>query len=128
MEPEQLEAHTERMRKEARNAYACRMTFTDFIPGEHRDTLLRAITNVLNTEVALFTFAELVDGLPTSADCFDRRIPGIWGPHIMDHTHEELCDGATDKAREMLADFDPSILKFSPKVIFSLPFALLPLL
>lgn len=119
MEPDDLDAHTERMRREALSAHERRMAFTEFAPGEHRDALLRAITNVLSTEVALFTFAQLVDGLPTADVCYDRRYHNIFGDHIIDEVHEELCEGAMDKAREMARDWDPSILKFSPKVLFA---------
>lgn len=102
------------MRREARNAYACRMLFDDFPRREHRDTLLRALKNALNTDLTIFTFAQLIDGLPTADVCFDKRFTGIFGDHIIDDMHEELCDGAMERAREMAADWGPPILKFIP--------------
>lgn len=116
MDPDELVAHTEKMRNATRSAHSCRMPFTDLPPGEHGDTLIRAITNVLATELALFTFAQIIDGLPTAEVAWDRRYPGIFVDHVIEDVHEDLCDGAMDKAREMSGKWDPSILMFSPKV------------
>ena len=116
MEPEDLISHTEGMRNAARSAHSCRMPFTDLPPGEHRDALIQAVNNVLATALALFTFAQIVDGLPTGEVAWDRRYPGIPVDHIIEDVHEKLCDGAMDKARELSRIWDPSILMFSPKV------------
>lgn len=116
MDPDQLEIHVQLMRSAARKAYANRVPFTCVSSHLHRDILERAIRNVLSTELAMFTFAQIVDGLPTADVAWDRRYPGIFGDHIIDEVHEELCPGALEKARELHDGFDVSALMFDPKV------------
>lgn len=91
----------------------------DTLDAVHRDVLTRAINNVLATENAIFTYAQIIDGLPIADVAWDRRISCLWGDHPLDE-HEELCPGALDKARELCPQWDPSMLAFDPKVCWSL--------
>ena len=116
MEPEDIIVHTEKMRTAARSAHSHRMPFTDLPPGDHREILIRAVTNVLDRELALFTFAQIIDGLPTGDVAFDRRFPCMFVDHPIDYMHDDICDGAMDKARELSGGWDPSILMFGPTV------------
>ena len=116
MDPPELEAHTAKMRLAAREAYASRVAFDSLKSERHREVLMRALTNVLSTELALFTYAQIIDGLPTADVAWDRRYHGLFHEHIIDDVHETLCPGAMDKARELYDNWDPSILKFDPKV------------
>ncbi|KPM38672.1 hypothetical protein AK830_g7870 [Neonectria ditissima] len=117
MEREDLEAFSKVLHEVARCAHDQRVPFYTIKEGDHHHVLSRAIKNVLGTELAIFTYAQIIDGLPTADVAWDRRLPGISGDHPIDDVHEELCPGAMDKAREFYANWDPSILKFDPKVV-----------
>jgi hypothetical protein len=79
----------------------------------------RAISNLLSTELVLFTFAQIIDGLPTADVAWDRRYPDLHGEHPIEQ-HEDICPGVLDRARQFRRDFDPSILSFDPKVSLAL--------
>ncbi|KAF4450476.1 hypothetical protein F53441_6475 [Fusarium austroafricanum] len=79
----------------------------------HRDVLDKAIRNVLSTELAQFTYAQIIDGLPIADVAWDRRLPRIMGEHIIDD-HETLCPGALENAQEYYKKWDPSFIKFNP--------------
>ena len=115
MDPEELEAHTEKLRGVARNAYENRVAFDAITSDHHREVLDQAIRNVLSTKLAKFTYAQIIDGLPTADVAWDRRLPGIMGEHIIDD-HETLCPGALEKAEKYHQTWDPKILKFDPEV------------
>jgi hypothetical protein len=85
------------------------------LDAAHRSVLVRAIDNVLATENAIFTYAQIIDGLPIADVAWDRRSPGLWGDHPLDE-HEELCPGALDKAREVCPQWNPDMLAFAPRV------------
>jgi hypothetical protein len=114
MDPDMLEAHKERRRNIARDAHDSRVPF-ETITSHHREILDRAIRNVLSTELAQFTYAQIIDGLPIADIAWDRRLPGIMGDHIIDD-HETLCPGALEKAQEYYKEWDSSSLKFDPEV------------
>jgi len=90
----------------------------DRLDDVHRDVLIRAINNVLATDEAILTYAQIIDGLPIADVADDRRVTGIYGNHPIDD-HEELCPGALDKAREVSPQWDPATLAFSPRVSWS---------
>ncbi|KAF5592795.1 hypothetical protein FPCIR_5478 [Fusarium pseudocircinatum] len=116
MEPDQLEALKERLRDIARAAYDSRAPFKSISSERHRQILGRAIRNVLSTELAQFTYAQIIDGLPIADVAWDRRLPGIMGEHII-NDHETLCPGALEKAHEFYEEWDPSSLKFDPETL-----------
>lgn len=83
------------------------------LDAEHLASLDRALANLLSTSNAEFTYAQIVDGMPT------REI------YVTDHwfyeefpvlDHEELCPGAMDKTRAFRSQFNIGSLKFEPKV------------
>ncbi|KAK3942857.1 hypothetical protein QBC46DRAFT_457253 [Diplogelasinospora grovesii] len=81
----------------------------------HLHAFRRALTNVLSTEVADFTFAQIIDGLPTCASFWEFHYL-----HWVDHpvqTHEAVWDGAWKKLHTMKATFDPLSLKFAPNTL-----------
>ncbi|KAI8667602.1 hypothetical protein NCS56_00897300 [Fusarium sp. Ph1] len=84
MDLQELKAHTEKLRRVARVAHEHRVPFGHIRSERHRNALDRAIKNVLSTELAQFTYAQIMDGLPTSDACFDRRYPGVFGEHPID--------------------------------------------
>ncbi|KAJ4264468.1 hypothetical protein NW762_005668 [Fusarium torreyae] len=118
MDPKELETHTEKLRRVARNAYKRRVPFHAITSDRHREVLDQAIRNVLSTKLAKFTYAQIIDGLPIADVAWDRRLPGIMGEHIIDN-HETLCPGALEKAEEYHETWDPRILKFDPQAVKS---------
>ncbi|KAH7176977.1 hypothetical protein EDB81DRAFT_707743 [Dactylonectria macrodidyma] len=117
MDPEELQAHSEKLRVAARAAHDQRVPFRNIYPEYHRSVLDRAIKNVLSTELAQFTYAQIIDGLPTGDVSWDRRYCGVFGEHPIDSEHEELCPGAIEKAREYYEQWNSEILTFDPKTI-----------
>lgn len=82
-------------------------TSTDAIlDSAHRRLLDSAIRNVLHTERALETFAQIADGLPLCSVARDTRArenPYEGHPAIVRHT--SLCPGATEIALQFLSEF-----------------------
>lgn len=83
---------------------------------DHYHTLIQAITNVLSTQLAELTLAELCDGLPLWSTVRDMR-----GGQLLIYSHplskhDSLCDGALEKARQFRDAFDPTSLSFHPYV------------
>jgi hypothetical protein len=115
MDLDELAAHTEKLRRIARNAHDRRVPFDAITSDHHRKVLDRAIMNILSTELAIFTYAQIIDGLPIADIAWDRRLPGIMGEHIIDE-HETLCPGALEKAQEYYGNLKPSRLMFDPEV------------
>ncbi|KAK4171154.1 hypothetical protein QBC36DRAFT_340533 [Triangularia setosa] len=89
----------------------------DKLDAEHRAVFVRAINNVLSTELAIFTYAQIIDGLPIGEVVYDSRLVDLPEGHPLDTEHEELCPGAIEKAREVCQKWDPDILKFNPNVL-----------
>lgn len=116
MEPDELGANTEKLRRVARTANEQRVPFGHICSKRHRKVLDRAIKNVLSTELAQFTYAQIMDGLLTGDVSWDRRCPGVFGEHLIDSDQEDLCPGAMDKAREYYEQWNPKILMFDPMV------------
>ncbi|KAF7550020.1 hypothetical protein G7Z17_g5996 [Cylindrodendrum hubeiense] len=116
MDEETLEAVSKQAREAAGYAHDQRIAFDNVKSECHHDTLDRAIRNILRTDLTIFTYAQIIDGLSTADVAWDRRLPGIFGNHIIDD-HEELCPEATDRALEFYETWDPSILRFDPQVI-----------
>jgi len=99
----------------AREARAARVPYKDD-GSSHHQIFRRAVSNVLSTELALFTFAQIVDGLPTADVAYDRRFPGLDGVIHPIEEHPDLCPGVMERTREIRDQFDPSILVFDPTV------------
>ena len=118
---EEVDAIADALHRRARHDQAARITL-DKLDAEHRAIFTRAINNVLSTELAVFTYAQIIDGLPTEEVAWDRRMPGILpgisGDHPIDD-HKKLCPGALERARELLETWDPKSLRFNPEVCFS---------
>ncbi|KAK4464058.1 hypothetical protein QBC42DRAFT_172210 [Cladorrhinum samala] len=106
----------EKLRIKAQADYRARISI-DKLDAAHRDVLIRAINNVLATENAIFTYAQIIDGLPIADVAWDQRIQCLFGDHPLDGGHEELCLGALDKAREVCPQWDPALLTFDPRVV-----------
>jgi hypothetical protein len=74
------------------------------LQGAHYATLAGALRNVLDTDIALLTFAQIVDGLPTSDVAWDQYGSKRHPDHPVNN-HRTLCHGALEKAKEFQASF-----------------------
>ncbi|KAK4040822.1 hypothetical protein C8A01DRAFT_35194 [Parachaetomium inaequale] len=114
--PDPMIAVAARLKELAHESQAARIAYPAD-KTEHHRLFCRAVHNVLSTELALFTFAQIVDGLPTLDVAWDRRIPDI---SVDDHpieAHAELCPGVMKRTREIRQQLDLSILTFDPVLI-----------
>lgn len=80
---------------------------------EHLLLLCRALINFLSAPISEFTYAQIIDGLPTS-DVYGTDHSFRDGLAVLDH--EALCPGSLEKARAFRADFNVLDLTFEPKV------------
>ncbi|OBT97131.1 hypothetical protein VE01_04877 [Pseudogymnoascus verrucosus] len=90
----------------------------EILTGQHRDIFTRAVGNVLSTEIAQITYAQIADGLPLSSvekDTYAFR--ALTYDHPLHTNHIDLCPTALEKTRELYADFNPHTLCMDCKLI-----------
>lgn len=116
MDPDDMPAIVKTLREHALAAQSVRVPPDPMLDAEHQAVLVRAIRNVLASEEAVFTFAQIIDGLPTGDVAWDRMTHHLTGDHPLDE-HEELCPGAMDKARELCGRWRTEMLAFDPKLL-----------
>lgn len=83
------------------------------LDDQHLAPLRQALANLLSTPTAEFTYAQIVDGMPTS-DTYMTDHYFYEGFPVL--THEELCPGIVEKTRAFRSRFDVLSLQFEPKV------------
>ncbi|KID84609.1 hypothetical protein MGU_08129 [Metarhizium guizhouense ARSEF 977] len=84
--------------------------------SDHYTIFARALSNILSTDLAEFTLAQLVDGLPT----IDVYYEGYSCRNEQGHPltpHKSLCDGAMERTRAFRDEFDPSVLQFKNSLV-----------
>ena len=82
------------------------------LPTHHRETVTRAVRNVLSTDIAQITYAQIIDGVPiasVSRDTYDFGTFPI--DHHLHDKHEDLCPGVTETAKRLWAEFDLDSLR-----------------
>lgn len=94
-----------------------KMAGLDALDDERAQTVRQALMNIISTDLAEFTYAQILDGLPTQQTILDSC---QW---TRDHpacqlTHDKLCDGFLEKVCEFRSGFDSSTLRFGEDVIF----------
>lgn len=94
----------------------CAMQSLDHLAIEHLQPLRRALINFLSAPISEFTYAQIIDGMPTS-DVYATDHNFRDGLAVSDH--EELCPGSIEKARAFRADFNVLDLVFKSKVSIS---------
>ena len=87
----------------------------ELLDPEHHEILVRAIRNVLSTELAETTMAQLVDGLPLASSGWDARGSLIIGDHPLTE-HKTFCAGVIDQTRAFRDAFDSRVLRFDSPV------------
>lgn len=88
----------------------------DLGQGEHRGILLQALANLLSTDIAELTFAQIVDGMPLGQVVIRMPVYQRYTFPRPIYEHIELCDGVLDKARQIRETFDLNILQFDYQV------------
>jgi hypothetical protein len=97
------------------NLEANEMSKIGTLPDNHQDTFRRALRNLLSTDVAEHTYAQILDGLPTE-ESYLESYPRLETHPVVELGHVEMCEGFLDKAREFSDRFDPSKLEFKENV------------
>ena len=83
----------------------------DVLDQEHLRTFRRALLNVLSTDVAAFTYSQLLDGLPTEGALAESYPPMLDHP-VHEMGHAQVCDGFLEKAQELRSKIDFSEFSF----------------
>lgn len=77
---------------------------------DHYTAFTSALTNLLSSQNAVTTYAEIIDGLPTTetwlASSHRRHDPIL--------QHVELCPGSIETAERFRANLRPADLRFNP--------------
>ncbi|KAI5456877.1 hypothetical protein BGZ63DRAFT_395034 [Mariannaea sp. PMI_226] len=115
MDPNQYEENIKKLRAIGQAAHQNRLPIQSIHSEYHRKVLEQAIRNVLSTDLAKFTYAQILDGLPIADVAWDRRLPTIFGDHPIEE-HENLCPDAMTKAQEYYDRWNPDVLTFYAKV------------
>lgn len=82
---------------------------------EHRDIFSNAVHRVLSTELALKTYAQIIDGVPICEVAWDRYEHRLHQNHPI-NSHKELCPGALETAKSMRDRLDTESLSYHEKV------------
>ncbi|KAK4153797.1 hypothetical protein C8A00DRAFT_43360 [Chaetomidium leptoderma] len=90
----------------------------DTLDLDHHQTLARAIRNILSTDLAEVTLAQLIDGLPLVSTVWDMKGSLLIKGHPL-FNHDKLCQGASEQARMFRDTFKPAILRFDSQVMQS---------
>ncbi|EWZ96026.1 hypothetical protein FOCG_06090 [Fusarium oxysporum f. sp. radicis-lycopersici 26381] len=76
----------------------------DQLEGVHFELLSRAVRNVLDTGIALITYAQIIDGLPVTDVAWDQH-SSKYDPSHPINSHKELFPGALEKAKVFRTNF-----------------------
>jgi hypothetical protein len=87
----------------------------ELLSPEHHHVVNQALQNILSTDLAELTMAQLVDGLPLASSGWDARGSFLVGDHPLT-AHENLCDGSLEQTRAFRDAFDSSRLQFDSSV------------
>lgn len=87
----------------------------EHLDAEHLASFKIAITNILNTENAEQSFAQIVDGLPTKSSFYELHTTSKDLGHPVS-THVTLCEGVVERTRQLRTNFDILSLNFEPCV------------
>lgn len=88
------------------------------LPQLHRDVFKQALRNVLSTETAQMTYAQITDGFSIVSVVRDRH----WGSNvdynhpIFLNNHDKLCPGAWGRMKEFYSSLDIDVLSMDRRV------------
>ncbi|KAI3341393.1 hypothetical protein F4824DRAFT_496144 [Ustulina deusta] len=104
------------MPREETNASTPRVS-VDSLDTNHRQVFSRALQNVLSSDAAELTYAQIVDGLPLSAIERDTIRGSVDCDHPIHTKHTELCPGVIERLREIIDTHDIGSLKFDSTLV-----------
>lgn len=110
-----MDVMVQRLRDVALYAHLHRITLEN-LTTDYLNIFHRALLHVLGSELAIETFAQIVDGLPIADVAWDKRHPGIFGDDHPIEAHATLCPGVKDKTSACLEQYDLHSLVFDPKL------------
>lgn len=111
-----MDVMVQRLREVALYAHLHRITLEN-LETDYLNVFHRALLRVLDSEIAIETFAQIVDGLPIADVAWDKRHPGIFGDDHPIEAHASLCPGVRDKTSAYLERYDMRSLVFDPKLV-----------
>lgn len=87
----------------------------DELDSQHRDALTGAVRRLLDTDLAVETYGQIIDGLPLYH--IARALQGhmIYASHPLER-HNTLCPGVVDTARQFRTELRMETLRFDTKV------------
>lgn len=88
----------------------------DLLDQAHRCALEQAVRNILATDLAETAYAQILDGLPTEESLMDSYTFQEDDHPVFALNHVDICPGFVDKARQFRSEFDPSHLRYQPRV------------
>lgn len=88
----------------------------DILDQEHRQAVSTAISNILASDIAEITYAQIVDGLPLASVVLESNGHPIIDRRHPIFQHKELCAGVAAKTREFRESFNASSLRFDSTV------------
>jgi hypothetical protein len=95
------------------------------LPAEHRDIFVHALKNVLSTELAEVTYAQILDGAPIADVAIDRYSSHLIDPDHPVRSHKTLCAGVLEKARRFRSVLDTTAIPFQSQVNLALHYTVL---
>lgn len=112
---ERKRAQVAQLMAESRAVIKVRVTAA--LPQQNHDALERALRNVLATEAAQITYAQIIDGFPIRSVANDRNGSPMDHRHpVFQSKHDTLCPGVWEKMKEFHASFKIDMLALDGKV------------
>lgn len=91
-------------------------TIGSALAGDHAATFSRAILNILSTDIAEETYAQIVDGLPIARVAMQSATDPLPDNHPLHDQHKDLCAGVLEKTHKFRKTFDPLALQLDATV------------
>ncbi|POR33444.1 Uncharacterized protein TPAR_06377 [Tolypocladium paradoxum] len=89
----------------------------DNLHDRHRAIFSRALSNVLATEIAELTCAQIVDGIPLSSVEKDGYGRSLSRKHPLHEVHTELCPGVLERTHQLRSELNSDTLQFDSRLI-----------
>ncbi|AEO71879.1 uncharacterized protein THITE_2083603 [Thermothielavioides terrestris NRRL 8126] len=83
----------------------------------HAGAFREALARILSTQVAEFTFSEILDGLPTVDSFLEFHVYTNQENPVFELNHTLLCPGVVQRTRAFRDAFDPLALTFPPGLL-----------
>ena len=97
------------------------MASVESLGPDHKAHLVNAVMNVLSTDIAKATLAQIADGAPIASVERDQYGgSNLHYLHPLYERHQNLCPGAMDRLLELSAQFKLDSLKLAAEVLMLL--------